>query len=306
MPDYLQTLTMRLVAGAMRLDATTVARHREFLLASQQPDGGFAGREGLSDPYYTSFALRGLGLCGALDGQAAEAAAEFLARLQPRRLSAVDFITWVESALMVDAAGGGDLFARCGLQRQEGVEECLDRFRAPGGGYTKGLASRSASTYLTFLATACRQAVGATLDSAPPLADLVRARQREDGGFVDFAPLRRGSTNPTSAAVALLKMCGDLDTRTAEEAADFLLGLQNAEGGWRANTRIAVADLLSTFTALVALGDLGAQGRVDARAALRYVRGLERPDGGFRGGSWDAAADVEYTFYGLGALALLA
>jgi len=64
--------------------------------------------------------------------------------------------------------------------------------------------------------------------------------------------------------------------------------------------------LLSTFTALVTLLDLGAMDRVDREAARRFVESLAMPSGGFRAGVWDDQADVEYTFYGLGSLALLA
>ena len=89
-------------------------------------------------------------------------------------------------------------------------------------------------------------------------------------------------------------------------AAAFLAAMQNVEGGLRANARIPAADLLSTFTGLVALADLDALSAVDPARAQRYVESLDQPGGGFRGGLWDDAADVEYTFYGLGSLALLA
>ena len=78
------------------------------------------------------------------------------------------------------------------------------------------------------------------------------------------------------------------------------------EGGVRANTRIPVADLLSTFTALITLADLEALDTIDMPAAQRYASSLEEGDGGFRAASWDTAADAEYTFYGLGCLALAA
>jgi geranylgeranyl transferase type-2 subunit beta len=82
--------------------------------------------------------------------------------------------------------------------------------------------------------------------------------------------------------------------------------MQNLEGGLRANTRIPVADLLSTFVGLAALDDMESLSEVDAAAVRRYVQSLEVPQGGFRGGAWDDRPDVEYTFYGLGSLALLA
>jgi geranylgeranyl transferase type-2 subunit beta len=103
-----------------------------------------------------------------------------------------------------------------------------------------------------------------------------------------------------------LKILGGCDDATREELIDYLVENQTDEGGFRANTRIPVADVLSTFTAVLTLGDLGALDEIDTTAARKYVASMELPDGGFLGGEWDAATDCEYAFYGLGALALLA
>src|SRR5262245_39230365 len=132
-----------------------------------------------------------------------------------------------------------------------------------------------------------------------------RSRRRDDGGFVEVAPARRGGTNPTAAAIALLLVLDAMDDRTRDTATHFLCGMQSAEGGLRANDRAPLADLLSTFTGLLTLEDLGAADRIDRAAVYRFLVALECPTGGFRGGSWDAATDVEYTFYGLGTQALL-
>ena len=42
------------------MPAGTRRRHTDYLTAAQNPDGGFPGREGGSDLYYTGFALRSL------------------------------------------------------------------------------------------------------------------------------------------------------------------------------------------------------------------------------------------------------
>ena len=107
------------------------------------------------------------------------------------------------------------------------------------------------------------------------------------------------------AGIGALQLLGALTTEVAEETIDFLSGMQTEEGGLRANTRIPVADLLSTFTGVVTLTDLRGLDAIDPSAALRFARVLERPDGGFCGAIWDADVDVEYTFYGLGCLGLL-
>ena len=161
------------------------------------------------------------------------------------------------------------------------------------------------STYHTFLTAAGKQLVGATLDGADRLVQLARRRQRDDGGFVELDQIEQSGTSPTAAAVGLLRMLDALEDSVGNPAVGFLAGLQNPEGGLRANTRIPIADLLSTFTGLVALADLDAMGAVDVAAARGYSLALEQPGGGFRGGAWDDTADVEYTFYGLGVLALL-
>ena len=103
-----------------------------------------------------------------------------------------------------------------------------------------------------------------------------------------------------------LRLLDGYDATMRDELIDFLLDAQIDEGGFRANTRIPTADVLSTFTGLLTLGDLQALHEIDVAAARRYVQSMELPSGGFLGGIWDEATDVEYTFYGLGGLALLA
>ena len=79
MSQYLQQLTIQLSQGIGRLPESTRELHTKYLLSAQQPDGGFRGREGESDLYYSSFALRGLSILGALYGEPAQQAASFMA-----------------------------------------------------------------------------------------------------------------------------------------------------------------------------------------------------------------------------------
>ena len=81
--------------------------------------------------------------------------------------------------------------------------------------------------------------------------------------------------------------------------------MQTDEGGLRANTRIPIADLLSSFTGALTLIDLKAFEEIDVAAYRRFVQSMERPEGGFQAAAWDTAHDVEYSFYGLGCMALL-
>ncbi|HZT83005.1 MAG TPA: prenyltransferase/squalene oxidase repeat-containing protein, partial [Gemmataceae bacterium] len=89
--SYLQHLTDRLADGLARLPADFRDRHAAYLRAGQNADGGFSGREGGSDLYYTGFALRGLAVLGALTPDVCERAAGFLRQSLRQEASVVDF-----------------------------------------------------------------------------------------------------------------------------------------------------------------------------------------------------------------------
>lgn len=303
--SYLEDITIRLAQGVAKLPEATRARHAEFLKSQQRDDGGFAGREGGSDLYYTGFALRGLGMTGELHGPTAERAAGFLKGKLSGESPIVDFLSLVYGAMLLETSAGIDVFAGKPQWREQ-VSAALERFRRPDGGYAKTAEGQSSSTYHTFLFVICNQLIGRPIVDPERLVEFIKSRKRDDGGFVEIGPMTKSGTNPSAAAAALLRILDAYDDDTRNDLIDYLVENQTDEGGFRANTRIPVADVLSTFTAVLTLADLGMLGEIDAAAAARFVASMELPDGGYLGGVWDSATDCEYTFYGLGAAALLA
>lgn len=304
MPSYLEQLTLRLARGVERLPEALLVGQGDFLVARQQPDGGFTGREGPSDLYYTSFALRSLAVLGRLSGDVAQRAAEFLRSRLGGQTPVVDFLSLVYAAALLDSAAGIDVFAGQRGDWRQRLDGALEPLRRDDGGYAKTAEGQASGVYHSFLVLLCREVLELPLPEPERLARFVLAQRREDGGFVEISPMRRSGTNPTAAAIGILRILGALDEATAQAAVDFLLDMQTDEGGLRANTRIPIADLLSTFTGLLTLADLGAADEVDRRAVRRYAESLQLPEGGFHGAVWDGGVDVEYTFYGLGTLAL--
>ena len=295
---------MRLAAGAARLPEALRTRHAAYLARQQRPDGGFAGRRGASDLYYTGFGLRGLALLGVLENPQAEAAAGYLRSQLGHGLTPIDFLSLVYSAVILDALAGLDVFAAAGLDRGAEVVRRVAPYHRPDGGYAKSERSGQTSTYHTFLTAACLDLLGLPLAQPERIVGFLRDRRREDGGFVELPVMTHSGTNPTAAAIGLLKMLGSAGDLLGQDAATFLARMQSADGGLRAHDRIPLSDLLSTFTGLVALADLDRLGTIDLPAAVGWVEGLQQPDGGFRGGAWDDTTDVEYTLYGLAALAI--
>lgn len=302
---YLFRLAARLSEGLTDLDAARGSQHRRFVLSREQPDGGFAGREEGSDLYYTSFALRGLSLLDGLEPALLDRLANYLRSCRQQQAGVIDVVSWLYSALVVLAAGGPDLPSEHQQHWEDRLADVLESFRTADGGYAKTREGAVGSTYHSFLVALCYELIDRPLPQPNRLVQFLFDRQRDDGGFVEIAPMKRGGTNPTAAAVALLNMFGGMDPEIREDVREFLGAVRSEEGGFGANSRIPFADGLSTFTGLLTAQDLGLDDLLPPDRIRDFIRSLEFPGGGFRGASWDEAADVEYTFYALGVLGLL-
>src|SRR5206468_751176 len=138
MPTYLEQLTLRLAVGIAKLPEEVRLRHSKYLLAAQREDGGWAGREGGSDLYYTGFALRSLAMLGELYGPPAERAAGFLKSRLTSQESIVDFFSLIYGAELVSSAAGMDVFAGADPNWRDAVAAALEKLRRPDGGYAKG------------------------------------------------------------------------------------------------------------------------------------------------------------------------
>src|SRR5213592_3892440 len=128
---YLEDLTLRLAAGIAELPEELRARQSRYLLAAQRDDGGFAGREGGSDLYYTGFALRSLAMLGELYGPVAERAAGFLKSRLNGQESIVDFFSLIYGAELLSSAAGIDVFADADPHWRDAVAAALERLRRP-------------------------------------------------------------------------------------------------------------------------------------------------------------------------------
>jgi geranylgeranyl transferase type-2 subunit beta len=303
---YLFKLADRVANGLVKLDEHRLTAHRSFLLNQQMPDGGFRGREGDSDLYYTGFAVRALAVSGGLESENRDAIATYLKEHDPLRLGVIDLLSWLYSALVVQAAGGADLLEHAPADFQEQIATKLEATRVADGGYAKSTEGSAGSTYHSFMVSLTYELIGLDVPRPNSLIQFLYDRQRDDGGFVEIAPMRRSGTNPTAAAVALLNKLNAMDNDIADDIQGFLTDVVSDEGGFQANTRIPFADGLSTFTGLLTGQDVGRRDIIKPDRVLQWLQSqIELPKGGFRGASWDKQADVEYTFYGLGVLGLL-
>lgn len=302
---YLPDLTLRLAQGVSQLPEEFRARQTKYLLAAQKGDGGFGGREGPSDLYYTGFALRSLSILGELYGDVASRAASFLTSRMGGQEAIVDFLSLVYGGMLIENAAGINIFANSVPTWRDAVAKALEDLRREDGGYAKGSTGAASSTYHTFLVLLCLQLIERTSPEPEKLIRFLKSQQHPEGGFLEIRAGKRAGTNPTAAAIGSLKILDALDEETRLDTIDFLLDMVTDEGGLRANTRIPIADLLSTFTGVLTLQDLNGTESLPLKNVRMFVSSLARDEGGFHAATWDNAHDVEYSFYGLGCAALL-
>lgn len=312
MSIYLQELTIRLAEGLGKLSEDVRNRHSDYFKLAQQPDGGFAGRMGGSDLYYTSFALRGLSVLGELYGPVAEKAAVFLSQQLVSHQTIVDFFSLFYAANLLKVSAGIDIFDSAEPNWRDQVAAFMETLRREDGGYSKAPEGHAGSTYHTFLVVLVLQLLERPVPQPEKVVQFLKSQLQEDGGWREIRVSKRAGTNPTAAAAATLRIIasnfdglGAMEDETKEITLDFLCEMQTDEGGLRANTRIPIADMLSSFTGGLTLSDLNSFDELDVDLFRKFVYSLQLPDGGFQAAAWDEAHDVEYTFYGLGCMALL-
>ena len=312
MSSYLQNLTIRLATGLGNLPEATRELHIGYFLRAQKDDGGFGGRMGGSDLYYTSFALRGLSILGELYGEPAEKAAAFLRGQLAGHQTIVDFFSLFYAANLLKVSAGIDIFENSDPAWRDNVADFLHTLRREDGGYAKAPEGHAGSTYHTFLVVLVMELLEKETPDPASVVKFLESRRDPEGGWREIRASKRAGTNPSAAAVATLNILRQHDSELPkmdhdikELTLDFLCEMQTDEGGLRANTRIPIADLLSSFTGGLTLLDLDSFDELDVPLLRKFVDSLQLPEGGFQAAVWDDAHDVEYSFYGLGCLALL-
>ena len=302
--SYLVDLHVTLTHGLHRFGRAFRQLQAEHVLGQQAPCGGFGGRGGAPDLYYTGFGLRVMHVLGVTDSGAWQRAGRFLDAQQTWH-SVVDALSLVEAVDLVCGVLPDPPFDRDRLVRR--ARDVLAACRQPSGGYgaEPGMGD---SVYQTFLAVACLELLG---EATQPIdlwlelwLDALTGCQGDDGAFADQADAP-GGTNPTAAALVLLIRSGNGGVDVAHRAVHYLYARQAPDGGFGAHAGAPGSDLLSTFTALAALASADRLDGARLADAARFVRTLAARDGGFRACACDHGADVEYTYYGLGTLGLL-
>src|SRR5437773_12409534 len=129
MNNYLQDLNDRIAAGVARLPLALRQRQTQYYLSKQNADGGFSGREGESDLYYTGFGLRGLAVLDALTPEVGARAADYLRGCLTKQTSVVDFFSFLYACVLVQSGAGINVLADSPADWPTRVADTLATFR---------------------------------------------------------------------------------------------------------------------------------------------------------------------------------
>ncbi|MHB9132473.1 MAG: prenyltransferase/squalene oxidase repeat-containing protein [Armatimonadota bacterium] len=294
---YLDLLDEMLLTGIEPLSTQFVVRQIQFVSNCQLPGGGFPGRQGNADLYYTDFAARILAL---LDPRhpALSGIADYINQLTTFPRDPVECFCLLNSAR--------NLRKCCITVNPDNsrLAQTLMCFSLPAEGFARAPGGE-VSAYITFLSALCYEMLEMPFPSARQAASRISELRCPDGGYGDLPGQQYGQTNATAAALAFLTMQDSLHVEDAQRSCLLLAGMQAQDGGFLAHAGAPVSDLLSTFTGLLTLAGLDGMGIIDLGAVARFLKLVSVADGGFCACGGDSEADVEYTYYGIGSLALL-
>jgi prenyltransferase beta subunit len=291
----------RTVSKASGALSDSVDAVRDFLHRQLASDGGFQGRDGRSDLYYTVFGL--------------EASLALNAEIPYDRVA--DYLTRFGTGESLDFVHLACL-ARCradmaevrgqaiDVRTREDMAERLQSYRAEDGGFNAAAHGKRGSAYGSFLALGICQDLDIACPDLEGMAASVQSLQMPDGGYANEASMTVSATAATAAAICVLHY---LNRPVPESAVRWLRDQAHPQGGFtpiRLPGAPAVPDLLSTATALHALSLLDAPDGDMTENHLDYLDSLWTSEGGFRGHWGDDVVDCEYTYYGLLSLGCLA
>lgn len=322
-PTCTQDMLLTASLAGRELAAQSLTNIGDFFARQQLPCGGFAGRDGQSDLYYTLFGIAGLLAAGRIPDISKLGSylgdfennqnLDFVHRVTLLRCrTSLRYARFAPEYLLKKGSNSGFLtqlirkaaaIMPVGQAAKSDLRE-IEEYRSADGGYHHATPdAQRGSAYAAFLAYLAYQDAMASMPYPDKLRDALQTMRQNDGSYANVDDLHSGSTTTTAAAVVLLS---ELGMPVDEATINSLLERLQPDGGFSASRMAPAADLLSTATAVYALKRADISLAASRDSLLDFVSSLWNNDGGFSGCSFDEKSDSEYTFYGLLALGSLA
>ncbi len=247
-----------------------------FVLGQLNEDGGFKDRAGKSDLYYTVFGIEALLALGVRIPR--DKIISYLSQFGEGQ--SLDFVhlaclvrCWADLSCPVDA----DIRDAIAIRIEKHLAD-------------------HATIYEYFLALGAYEDLGVVISSEETFLDCIGSLRTADGGYANAGGIKISAVPVTAAAVTILH---HFDEPVSDSTVNWLLSCVGPEGGFCVMPKVAIADLLSTATALHGLSLTGTPLDDIRQGCLDFISGLWADGAGFGGSSADKTPDCEYTYYAL-------
>lgn len=261
----------------------------EFTLEHLMPDGGFKGRAGLSDMYYTFFGVQLLSILS--DGNIPDRTFDYIHSVkQPDPFDIIHLTCFLRTRQMLNRLKQIPTKPRQNHQ----ADSLLKRFRSGTNGFYIEKNSSQASIYASYLAyLTCKECnIELPVDPNEIIGSIDRYRAH-DGSYAEIENMKTGTLPVTCAAVILRYNIMRIIDDTAIE---WMIERQAGTGGFYASKNALLPDLVSSAAAVFCLNAVHQKLLVNENI-LDFVESLMQENCGFGGNSHDFTPDIEYTFY---------
>jgi geranylgeranyl transferase type-2 subunit beta len=293
---YLDMLDDLLRPGIAALSEQFTATQVRFVAGRQQPDGGFGGRRGSSDLYYTDFALRTLAWLAPRPGelQSAPSAVRSPAFRRNVRASSVGFHaafppeggTTNESTVLLTprhtAFERAADFPNCYASLPHSIVECFNRLNI-----RRLLKRRLPST--------CDAAIGECRPS--PLINWLHAQMLPGGGFARLSD-DRVSAYHTFLGSLCFQLLG-IAMPAVDDAIRTVANLQRPDGGYAELADQPASQTSATAAAMAFLAMHNALPPEKSTGAVPFLAKMQSADGGLKPHAAAPCGDLLSTFTGL-------
>lgn len=279
-------LLSTLARGKTKLGKEPLARVTDFVNSQRLADGGFMGKSGKPDIYYTLFGWMLSYVLGIKPDH--QKMSDYLKGQDERRMDLIHYAAYKRCQMISQLAGGDKARLLLNALRAMPVRRLED---------FKGLSHNDPeSPYTQFVWLSLLEDSGNRIPGKEEVLLSLKHYRIEGGGFSN---IRNGLSASTNATTAALSVIGQLDKYGNGADIDYLWETQKESGGFGATENSPLPDLLSTATALFTLRCYNRKPKV---SPADFIEAHWHDHGGFSATIMEDCSDVEYTFYGLLAL----
>lgn len=295
--NHSQEIMTTLFASTRHLNAEAVSSISEFLHNSFSDEGGFINRAGKLDLYYSMFGLTASAALGV--ELPVDKIQDRLTQFEPESLGLIDLTSITKTLLLSDFLNHSKKAVSEEFKAR--LIQAMQKFRTANGSFSYD-GKRDGLPYAVFLAMNFYLDLETEMPEPEKVIAALESYLSSDGRFSN--PESHGAGLLLSTVAGLLSY-KQLTGRILNVSLEWVKAQMTDSGGFKADPKAQLPDMLSTAVALFALQSCNADISAFKSRSLEFVKQHWLANGGFSATLLDETGDCEYVYYGLLSLGVL-